>query len=84
VPAPFTLSNIVAGASSVGYRDFILGTILGMGAFVVALAGFGFQFVRALRNPSPTTWIGAVLFVAVPLTLAWALNRALRRERPVG
>jgi uncharacterized membrane protein YdjX (TVP38/TMEM64 family) len=84
VPAPFTLSNIVVGASSVGYRDFILGTILGMGAFVVALAGFGFQFVKALRDPSPATWLGAALFVAVPLTLAWALNRALRRERPVG
>jgi uncharacterized membrane protein YdjX (TVP38/TMEM64 family) len=84
VPAPFTLSNIVVGASNVRYRDFMLGTLLGMGAFVIALAGFGFQFVRALRDPSPATWLGAALFVAVPLTLAWALNRALRRERPVG
>ena len=36
VPAPFTLSNIVVGASSVTYRDFIIGTVLGMGALVVA------------------------------------------------
>ena len=84
VPAPFTLSNIVVGASSVRYRDFVLGTILGMGAFVVALAGLGVQLVKALRDPSPTTWLGAALFVAVPLTLAWVLNRALQRERPVG
>jgi uncharacterized membrane protein YdjX (TVP38/TMEM64 family) len=82
VPAPFTLSNIVVGASSVCYRDFILGTILGMGAFVVALAGFGYQFTKALRDPSPATWLGAALFVAVPLTLAWLLNRALRPTRP--
>ena len=27
---------------------------------------------------------GPLGFVAVPLTLAWALNRTLRRERPVG
>ena len=80
VPAPFTLSNIVVGASSVGYRDFVLGTLLGMGAFVIALAGFGYQLTQALRDPSPATWIGAALFVGVPLTLAWLINRALRRS----
>jgi uncharacterized membrane protein YdjX (TVP38/TMEM64 family) len=81
VPAPFTLSNIVVGASSVGYRDFVVGTVLGMGAFVIALAGFGFQLTKALRDPSPATWLGAALFVGVPLTLAWLINRALRRTR---
>jgi phospholipase D1/2 len=81
VPAPFTLSNIVVGASRVGYRDFIVGTILGMGAFVIALAGFGFQLTKALRDPSPMTWLGAALFVGVPLTLAWLINRALRQTR---
>jgi phospholipase D1/2 len=84
VPAPFALANIVVGASSVSYRDFIAGTVLGMGAFVIALAGFGYQLTNALHNPSPTTLIGAALFVSVPLTLAWLINRALRRERPAG
>jgi uncharacterized membrane protein YdjX (TVP38/TMEM64 family) len=78
VPAPFTLSNIVVGASSVGYRDFVIGTLLGMGAFVVALAGFGHQVPALLRDPSPATLMKAALFVAVPLTLAWFINRALR------
>ena len=55
VPAPFTLANIVVGASTVGYRDFVLGTLLGMGAIVIALAGFGYQLTMVLRNPSPTT-----------------------------
>ena len=82
VPAPFTLANIVVGASSVAYRDFIIGTLLGMGAFVVALAGFGYQLTKALRSPSPETWIGAGLFVGVPLTLAWLINRTLKRARP--
>ena len=70
------LTNIVVGASSVAYRDFVVGTILGMGAFVIALAGFGYQLTRALRSPSPRTWIGAALFVGVPLTLAWLINRS--------
>ncbi len=78
VPAPFALTNIVVGASTVAYRDFLLGTFLGMGAFVVALAGFGYQLTKALDNPSPATVFTAVLFVGVPLSIAWAINRALR------
>jgi uncharacterized membrane protein YdjX (TVP38/TMEM64 family) len=82
VPAPFLLANIVVGASSVRYRDFLIGTVLGMGAFVIALAGFGSQLTMAIHDPSATKVIGALLFVAVPLTLAWAINRALRGTRP--
>jgi uncharacterized membrane protein YdjX (TVP38/TMEM64 family) len=82
VPAPFILANIVVGASTVGYRDFIVGTILGMGAFVIALAGFGYQLTRALQEPTPATLIGAALFVGIPLTLALLINRTLRRARP--
>jgi phospholipase D1/2 len=81
VPAPFTLVNIVIGASTVRYADFVLGTLLGMGALVVALAGFGSQLTQALRDPSPATLGGAAVFVGVPLTLAWFINRALRRAR---
>jgi phospholipase D1/2 len=82
VPAPFTLANIIVGASTVSYRDFIVGTILGMGAFVIALAGFGYQLTKAFQNPSPSTFVVAALFVGIPLTLAWLINRVLRRARP--
>jgi phospholipase D1/2 len=81
VPAPFTLVNIAIGASTVRYVDFIAGTLLGMGAMVIALAGFGYQLAQALRDPSPTALGGAALFVGVPLTMAWFINRTLRRAR---
>jgi phospholipase D1/2 len=81
VPAPFTLVNIVIGASTVRYVDFIFGTLLGMGALVIALAGFGYQLLQALRNPSPATLSAIALFVGVPLTLAWFINRTLRHAR---
>jgi phospholipase D1/2 len=81
VPAPFTLVNIVIGASTVRYVDFILGTLLGMAALVIALAGFGYQLMQALRNPSPPTLSAAALFVGIPLTLAWFINRTLRHAR---
>ena len=82
LPAPFMLVNIIVGASTVPFRDFIVGTVLGMGIFVVGLAGFGYQLTNALSNPSPGTLIGAALFVAVPLTLAVLINRVFRRLRP--
>jgi phospholipase D1/2 len=82
VPAPFMLANIVIGASTVRYRDFLLGTVLGMAAIVIALAGFGYQFTQALRDPSPATVLATAVAVSVPLTLAWFINRALRRARP--
>ena len=71
-------AKIVVGASTVRYRDFIVGTILGMGAMIITLAGFGIQLTTALRSPSPATVVGAILMVSIPLTLAWVINRSLR------
>jgi uncharacterized membrane protein YdjX (TVP38/TMEM64 family) len=81
VPVPFMLTNIVVGASTIPYRDFVVGTFLGMSAIIVALAGFGYQLTRALQDPSPATMMTTVLFVGVPLTLAWIINHALREKR---
>jgi uncharacterized membrane protein YdjX (TVP38/TMEM64 family) len=78
VPAPFLLANIVVGASTVRYRDFVVGTILGMGAMIITLAGFGYQLTMALRSPSPGTVLVAALLVGIPLTLALLINRVLR------
>ena len=78
IPFPFTLANIIVGASTVRYRDFVVGTLLGMAGLVIGLAGFGYQLTMVLRSPSPATVIGAILIVSIPLTLAWLINRSLR------
>jgi phospholipase D1/2 len=80
VPAPFVLVNVVIGASPIAYREFVIGTVLGMGAFVVALGGFGSQLIDLWRHPSARGLLRAALFVAVPLTLAWVINRRLQRS----
>lgn len=80
VPAPFMLANIVVGASGVRYRDFLIGTILGMGALVVGLAGFGYRLTRVIDHPSWTEVLAAAAILAVPLTTAVLINRALRRR----
>lgn len=82
VPAPFTLVNITIGASGVSLRDFLLGTLLGMTAVVVALAGFGSQLSALFRDPSPATAARAAVIVGVPLSLAVLINRAVRAKQP--
>jgi uncharacterized membrane protein YdjX (TVP38/TMEM64 family) len=80
IPLPYLFANIIVGASTVSYRDFVLGTALGMTGLVIGLAGFGYQLTMVVRDPSPSSVIAAVLIVAIPLTLAWAINRSLRER----
>jgi phospholipase D1/2 len=83
VPAPFTLVNIAIGASPVSLRDFLLGTLLGMAAVIVALAGFGSQLGHLFQDPSPRTLVSAALMVLAPLSLALLVNHVVRSRQPV-
>ena len=80
IPAPYMLSNIIVGASPVRYRDFILGTVLGMGPMIVALAGFGYQLTRVVKDPTPGSIAIAVAFLTVPISLALLINHFLKQR----
>jgi uncharacterized membrane protein YdjX (TVP38/TMEM64 family) len=80
VPAPFALVNMAVGASTIRFRDFLIGTFLGMLAMVVGLAGFGSQAIAAFHDPSPATIAIAAVFVTVPLVTAWVINRVVRQR----
>ena len=79
--APFTIINLVAGATHISMRDFMLGTILGMGPGIIAIALFIDRIIATLRNPEPGTiglLAGAILLIVAGM--AW-LRRSLRRQR---
>ena len=78
IPAPFVLVNVMLGASAVGYREFVIGTTLGMLAMVVGLASFGYQLAEVWRHPSSESIIRALVVLSIPLSLAWMINRHLR------
>jgi uncharacterized membrane protein YdjX (TVP38/TMEM64 family) len=60
--APFTVVNVIAGASHIGLRDYMLGTALGMAPGIVLTVTFVHHLAQAIRNPSPQTFaiLGAV------------------------
>jgi len=60
--APFQVINLVAGASHVGFRDYLVGTILGMGPGTLLLVAFSDRVGEALADPSLETlgWAAAI------------------------
>ncbi|GAA4334967.1 VTT domain-containing protein [Pigmentiphaga soli] len=64
--APFTIVNIIAGASQISVRDYLLGTLIGMGPGIVVTVLFAHNLASAMRNPSPGAF-GVVALVAVAL-----------------
>jgi uncharacterized membrane protein YdjX (TVP38/TMEM64 family) len=78
IPAPYTLANIGVGATTVSFRDFMLGTLLGLGTFVVVLAVLGHQMVLFREHPSLATVLISAAVLIVPFFIAWLVNRRLR------
>lgn len=50
--APFSVVNVVAGASTLPLRDFLVGTLLGMMPGILAMAVLGAQIADLARNAS--------------------------------
>jgi len=80
VPAPFTLANLVCGASGVSLRDFVLGTLLGMGTGVLLLTVLGAQLMELVRDPRPGAIAGAVALLFAPLLVALVVQRMVNRR----
>ena len=70
--APFSMVNVVAGASKLSLRDFMLGTVLGMAPGIAVMAALGAQIADLARNAS---WTNAVLLaLAIAAWIALCLG----------
>ena len=79
--APFTVVNLVAGASHIRFRDYLLGTLLGMGPGTAALAWFAGKAgllggAAGLRELVPYLVGLGVLIAAVLGLRTWLRRRA--------
>ncbi len=75
--APFTVINLIAGASNVRFRDFIFGTVLGMSPGILALTIFGKGLIAAIRHPSPLSLIMLIAIVTGFFSASVWLGRKL-------
>ncbi|KRB94137.1 VTT domain-containing protein [Noviherbaspirillum sp. Root189] len=81
--APFTVVNVVAGASHISLRDYLIGTFLGMLPGIIMTVTFVHHLAEAIRNPTPGTvaiLVGVALsIIAVALGLQKLLTRRENR-----
>lgn len=80
IPAPYTLVNLVCGAAPVTARDFIAGTILGMGTGILLITFLGAQIVEIAKDPEPGRIALAVGLLFIPLVLALVVQRVVNRR----
>lgn len=69
--APFSIVNIVAGASSIRLHDYLIGTALGMAPGILLTTTFAHNLMKAIRSPRADTI--AVLVIVVLLLIGFAL-----------
>ena len=74
-PIPYSLVNVVAGASRIGFADFVLGTAIGILPVISLLTGVVSWFEAWLEHPA---WSGLLVLIGVALAvlaIAWPLRR---------
>jgi len=75
---PYSIVNVVAGASHIGWRNFLLGTVIGLAPGVITTSVFIDRTIAAIREPNASTFALLVLIVAAIVALAWTLQRVVR------
>ena len=74
--APYTIVNIVAGASRINLRDFLAGTAIGMLPGILAITVFADQLLEAFKDPSwGKVLITAGILVIFGIVLWWIQKR---------
>lgn len=84
--APFAVVNLVAGATRIRFRDFLVGSLAGLVPGTVALTIFSDQLLRTLLEPSPATIGLLAMITTVFIGIGWGLSRwlALREQASGG
>jgi len=78
--APFTIVNMVAGASHISARSFFIGTAIGMCPGILAIMIFEEGLERVLRNPDWQTVGAAVVALIAGVLVLLAGKKLLLRK----
>jgi uncharacterized membrane protein YdjX (TVP38/TMEM64 family) len=79
--APFTVVNVISGAFQVPFRDYIIGSVLGLAPGIVVTNLFAHQLESAIRNPGPGSFvILAILIAASVWGVVWLRRRVANQK----
>jgi uncharacterized membrane protein YdjX (TVP38/TMEM64 family)/phosphatidylserine/phosphatidylglycerophosphate/cardiolipin synthase-like enzyme len=79
--APFSIVNVVAGASHIRWSDFLLGTVIGLLPGIAAMTFFVDRAMAAIREPGVATFALLAIAAGIIVALVWALRRMLRARK---
>lgn len=77
--APFTVINLVAGASHIRFRDFAIGTLIGLLPGMLALTAFVDGLLRTLQEPGWQTVIWLLAIIAIISLGGYLVRKGLLR-----
>lgn len=78
--APFSVINLVAGASHIDFRDYCIGTLLGMLPGMIAVTLVAHRIHATVQNPQPANTLGLIATIAVVAICAYFLVTWLKRK----
>jgi uncharacterized membrane protein YdjX (TVP38/TMEM64 family) len=79
--APFTVINMVAGASHIRFSDYMLGTLIGLTPGLMALTIGLDRAIQAVRNPNPMTLTILGMVIVVIGFAAWCVRSWVLKNR---
>jgi uncharacterized membrane protein YdjX (TVP38/TMEM64 family) len=79
--APFTVINMVAGASRIRFRDFVLGSAIGLLPGIIGMSVFTERLAAAIEKPNLPAFATLAAVVAILIASGWAIWRWENRRR---
>ena len=74
--APFTIINLISGASHIRFREYFFGTLIGISPAIIIMTLLENQLERTVRNPAlENLLIIIVLAMVVLLAVLWSKKR---------
>lgn len=78
--APFTVINVIAGVSDIKFRDFAIGSFIGILPGVLAISLLADRIIASLQNPSLTSIVILVAAIVVVISALTLLRYWLNRK----
>jgi uncharacterized membrane protein YdjX (TVP38/TMEM64 family) len=78
--APYSIVNIVAGASHIRFADFVIGTFLGMLPGILALAGIIDRGYALITDPDVVTIISSIVVIGVIIIGSLLIRKKIRSD----